>query len=410
MYIPDDAGITEGKRPARPTRRSSRNAAVAIGVRAEAREPGEWDDSPGVSGMPDTDGADTSLVVTGASEAWRRHGDEVAAALGSDPRRGLSAAEAEARLERFGANRLQEPGRHLPGGSPPTVRRPVDLPAAGRGCRLAGGVGDRPRGVGAVRGDRDPGDHPCQRRARLRAGGPRRAGGSGAPANGGGDRRVLRDGEPHRVAAADVVPGDVLLLAEGDAVAADGRLVEAASLTVAEASLTGESEPVLKELAALAGDAGLGDRENMVFSGTAVTRGRGRAVVTATGRRPRWARSHGCWAAPRENDAAPARARADRPDARGRGDRHRGRRRRDDLADFRHEDGLGLVEVLLVAVSLAVAAIPEGLPAVTTIVLALGTSAWRDATRSSGACRRSRRSAARRSSAPTRPARSRRTP
>ena len=94
---------------------------------------------------------------------------------------------------------------------------------------------------------------------------------------------VVRDGREQRIPAAEVVPGDVLLLAEGDAVAADGRLVEAASLTVAEASLTGESEAVLKDVAPIAEPVGLGDRVNMVFSGTAVTRGRGRAVVTATG-------------------------------------------------------------------------------------------------------------------------------
>ena len=94
---------------------------------------------------------------------------------------------------------------------------------------------------------------------------------------------VVRDGAQHQVPSVDVVPGDVLLLAEGDAVAADGRLIEAASLMVAEASLTGESEAVLKDVTPLAEPAGIGDRVNMVFDGTAVTRGRGRAVVTATG-------------------------------------------------------------------------------------------------------------------------------
>ena len=93
----------------------------------------------------------------------------------------------------------------------------------------------------------------------------------------------MRDGREQRIPAAEVVPGDVLLLAEGDAVAADARLVEAASLTVAEASLTGESEAVLKDVGRSPEPAGLGDRVNMVFSGTAVARGRGRAVVTATG-------------------------------------------------------------------------------------------------------------------------------
>jgi P-type E1-E2 ATPase len=94
---------------------------------------------------------------------------------------------------------------------------------------------------------------------------------------------VLREGERRRVPTSEVVPGDMLLLAEGDAIGADGRLLEAATLTVAEASLTGESEPVLKDVSTLSGPVALGDRVNMVFSGTAVTRGRGRAVVTATG-------------------------------------------------------------------------------------------------------------------------------
>ena len=82
---------------------------------------------------------------------------------------------------------------------------------------------------------------------------------------------VLRDGEVRSILATDVVPGDVLVLGEGDAVAADARLVEANALKVAEASLTGESEPVLKDVATLPADTALGDRFAMVFSGTAVT-------------------------------------------------------------------------------------------------------------------------------------------
>src|SRR3546814_8757904 len=94
---------------------------------------------------------------------------------------------------------------------------------------------------------------------------------------------VLRDGAEQRLDTTELVPGDVILLAEGDAVGADARLVEAASLQIAEASLTGESEAVTKSVAMLSAPAGVGDRVNMVFAGTAVTRGRGRAVVTATG-------------------------------------------------------------------------------------------------------------------------------
>src|SRR6266542_2824575 len=80
-----------------------------------------------------------------------------------------------------------------------------------------------------------------------------------------------------RVPAREVVVGDLLVLAEGDSVAADGRLVSAATLKVAEAALTGESEPVLKDTATLADPVPLGDRLDMVFSGTAVTQGTGRA-------------------------------------------------------------------------------------------------------------------------------------
>lgn len=95
--------------------------------------------------------------------------------------------------------------------------------------------------------------------------------------------RVLREGAEQTLAARDLVPGDILLLAAGDAVGADARLVEAASLAAAEAALTGESVPVSKHVAPLPEATGLADRRNMVFSGTYITAGRARAVVTATG-------------------------------------------------------------------------------------------------------------------------------
>ena len=85
------------------------------------------------------------------------------------------------------------------------------------------------------------------------------------------------------VASSDIVPGDVLVLTEGDAVGADARLISASSLRVAEASLTGESEAVAKDTLPLRRPSPLGDRTNMVYRGTAVARGVGRAVVTATG-------------------------------------------------------------------------------------------------------------------------------
>ena len=95
--------------------------------------------------------------------------------------------------------------------------------------------------------------------------------------------RVLRDGGEQVVAAATLVPGDLLLLAAGDEVAADARLVDAAQLQAAEAALTGESVPVAKTVAAVPVAAGLADRSCMLYSGTYLTAGRATAVVVATG-------------------------------------------------------------------------------------------------------------------------------
>jgi P-type Ca2+ transporter type 2C len=184
---------------------------------------------------------------------------------------------------------------------------------------------------------------------------------------------VVRDGREQRIAVTDVVPGDVLLLAEGDAVAADARLVEAASLKVAEASLTGESEAVLKDTATLAEPASLGDRLDMVFSGTAVASGRGRAIVTTTGmgtEMGKVARLLGST----EEERTPLQREVDLI----------GRTLGlaviviavvvvgGILLTSDVQDASDLVEVLLVGVSLAVAAVPEGLPAVLSVVLALG--------------------------------------
>ncbi len=184
---------------------------------------------------------------------------------------------------------------------------------------------------------------------------------------------VLRDGRPERVPAAGVVVGDLVLLAEGEAVSADARLVEASSLTVAEAALTGESEPVLKDVAPLAEAATPGERTNMVFNGTAVTRGRGRAIVTATGMATEMgtiARLLG------ETVQQPTPLQ-----------REVGRIGRAlgiavvaiavvvVTAIFLTADiskASDVVAVLLVGVSLAVAAVPEGLPAILSVVLALG--------------------------------------
>ena len=184
---------------------------------------------------------------------------------------------------------------------------------------------------------------------------------------------VMRDGRAQRIPAADLVPGDLMLLEEGDAVSADARLVEVASLTVAEAALTGESTVVAKETDKLDAPAALGDRLNMVFDGTAVTRGRGRAVVTATGMRTEMGNIARLLGAT-EEQRTPLQTEVARI----------GRMLGIAViaitavvvlailvtADV--DSASDLVDVLLIGVSLAVAAVPEGLPAVLSVVLTLG--------------------------------------
>src|SRR5690606_37374975 len=96
---------------------------------------------------------------------------------------------------------------------------------------------------------------------------------------------VIRDGKPASVAAAELVPGDIVIIEQGSTIPADGRLIKSSSLQTSEAALTGESEPVSKHTKALDKELGIGERANMVFSGTTATYGRGVAVVTATGMR-----------------------------------------------------------------------------------------------------------------------------
>ena len=184
---------------------------------------------------------------------------------------------------------------------------------------------------------------------------------------------AVRDGTEVRIPATDIVAGDIVVLREGDAIGADGRLLEAASLTVTESSLTGESEPVLKDVAILPAPAPLGDRVNMVFSGTAVTRGRGRAIVTATGMATEMGRIASLLGST-EEERTPLQREVDLV----------GRTLGIAViviavvvvlaillfSDIRGAPGL--IEVLLIGVSLAVAAVPEGLSAILTVVLSLG--------------------------------------
>ncbi|WP_348519514.1 cation-translocating P-type ATPase [Bifidobacterium sp. ESL0745] len=184
---------------------------------------------------------------------------------------------------------------------------------------------------------------------------------------------VLRDGQVQRIDTAQLVPGDVLVLSEGDAVGADARLVFSASLRAAEASLTGESVPVAKQAGKLDEAKALGDRTNMVFNGTAITQGAGRAVVTATGMDTQVGKIADMLSAsdegktPLENEM-------------------------DNVSKILglavcaiavvviialavmegFHSAQDVIDSLLLAVSLAVAAVPEGLAAIMTVVLALG--------------------------------------
>ncbi|MCB0872980.1 MAG: cation-translocating P-type ATPase [Actinobacteria bacterium] len=184
---------------------------------------------------------------------------------------------------------------------------------------------------------------------------------------------VNRDGEIRAIPARDLVPGDILVLTEGDRVGADARLLETTGLMTREASLTGESGAVAKMVAALTGDPGLGDRRNMVFRGTDVVQGRGRAVVTATGMRTEM----GAIAEMLERTAVEV-SPLEREVARV--SRALGALvgavalvTMATLALVSRPETLGAwVDVLLMGVSLAVAAVPEGLPAVLSLVLAIG--------------------------------------
>jgi Ca2+-transporting ATPase len=184
---------------------------------------------------------------------------------------------------------------------------------------------------------------------------------------------VMRDGERRRVPATEIVAGDVILIEEGDTIPADARLVESVALQTAEAALTGESLPVTKDTKTLTEDAPLGDRHNMVFSGTAATYGHGKAIVTGTGMRSEIGRI-ATLLEDTDDEETPLQGELDRM----------GKRLGAVvvaialvmIAAIILVEGVrtpsAIVDVLILGVALAVAAVPEGLPAVVTAVLAIG--------------------------------------
>lgn len=300
--------------------------------------------------------------------------DQVVAALGSDPQRGLDEAEASVRLQRQGPNEL----RGLP--QQPRWRKflaqfadpLVVLLLAAVVISLAVWLIEGAKGVpfetiaivtivllnavlGYFQGEKAEAAVAALKRMTTTT------------------VAVVRSGRQRRIPSTELVTGDIVLLEEGDAISADARLLDVTSLQVAEASLTGESHPVTKEVSPVAEDAVLGDRTDMVFGGTSVSFGRGRAVVVGTGMDTEMGHIAGMiQRAPAQT--TPLQIEIDRvgrllgvavlviavivigtilltSDVSG-------------TEDF--------VDVMLLGVSLAVAAVPEGLATVLTVVLALG--------------------------------------
>ncbi|RIL01425.1 MAG: haloacid dehalogenase [Proteobacteria bacterium] len=212
-----------------------------------------------------------------AREIWHALAPgEAVARVGSHAARGLSEREAERRLAEYGANALPEArGRSLAAVFVAQLRSPL-IYLLIIAAAIAFALGETHDAlvilvvvtlnavIGAFQEGRAERSLAALRRlSTLRV-------------------RVVRDGAERLLEARELVPGDVLLLAAGDAVGADARLLDAAAFEVAEAALTGESLPVAKDPAPLAPDTLLADRRNMVYSGTHVTAGRARALVVAT--------------------------------------------------------------------------------------------------------------------------------
>ncbi len=179
---------------------------------------------------------------------------------------------------------------------------------------------------------------------------------------------ALRDGVEVQVPARELVPGDVIVLHAGDRVPADARLLLAANLAVDEAALTGESEAVQKQTAPLAGELGVGDRINMVHSGTLVTYGRGQAVVVATGMATEFGHISSLVQTV-EAGRTPLQENLDRLGA------TLGKAALAVVAVIVAAGlwrGLPPLDMFIFGIALAVAVVPEALPAVVTISLAIG--------------------------------------
>ncbi len=297
--------------------------------------------------------------------AHAREAGALALALGTDPRVGLSEAEARDRLAEFGPNRLARPER-------PDYLRLAARQIADPLVVLLVAAAAVSAGIGEVV------------EAAVIAAIVVLNGVLGFVQESGAERALValreefthtawavRSGRERELPVDELVPGDLVVLREGDRVPADARLLEAERLAITEAALTGESLPVEKSPAPAPAEAPLADRVSMAYAATAVTRGRGTAVVTATGPDTEVGR------------IAALTERAERPQTPL-------QRRLGALARLLVVVGVAITVVLaallvargepareafLVGVSVAVAAVPEGLAATVTIALALGAHA-----------------------------------
>jgi Ca2+-transporting ATPase len=179
---------------------------------------------------------------------------------------------------------------------------------------------------------------------------------------------VIRGGREVEIPARDLVPGDVVIIKTGDRIPADGRLLEAVNLKVEEASLTGESVPVNKDVKAISGDPSIGDRKNMIFTGTSVAYGRGKAVVTSTGMNTEFGKIARLLQEVKEEDT-PLQVNLDKM---GKWIAYGALSLCAVLVVLGIARGNDILEMIIWGVSLAVAAVPEALPAVVTVSLSLG--------------------------------------
>ncbi|HLR93950.1 MAG TPA: HAD-IC family P-type ATPase, partial [Jiangellaceae bacterium] len=291
--------------------------------------------------------------------------DEVASAFDVDPEEALTSGEAQRRLEQHGPNKLEEKKREprwraflrqfqdlliiillIAAVVSLVVTQELETPIAIAVVVLLNAI------IGFVQESRAEASLDALREMTVTT------------------ATVHRDGDTITVDSTDLVPGDILVIEAGDRVPADGRVLSAATLEIQESVLTGEAHPVAKEpRASVEADAALADRPTAVFMNTSVTRGRGEVLVTATGMSTETGRIadllHGA-----EPDQTPLQRQIDALSK--------------TLAVVAGVvivlvlglgllRGQGITELFVTAVSLAVAAIPEGLPAVVAFTLAMGT-------------------------------------